>query len=224
MANVKEIFLGAAVGALGSILTAVFVLGGQWERWVDIRDTYQNKGAKEKVESNKTAIDSTSKKIDNHIQNHPTGPSTPKNIVGMFYQESCPEGWEEVSNMNGRYIVGVTSNGARIGETIGTPLKPQENRVVGKHGHPLGTTGNHTHSVANAGNHAHSFSGARDYTSGAGDHDRAKPTGASRSTNRAGNHSHGLGTSGQHTHSLSDAGNVEGTNAPYIQLLACRKK
>jgi len=39
-ANAYSALIGAAAGTLGTLVAAVFFLGGQWERWTEIRDAH----------------------------------------------------------------------------------------------------------------------------------------------------------------------------------------
>jgi len=151
------------------------------------------------------------------------GMSVPSNLIAFFNRERCPDGWEEISSLAGRYVVGANADGATIGKTVGQALLPQENRWVSKHNHGIDDAGKHSHKLHAGGKHDHNFRAPRHYTSETGGHARAKDDGKD-TTEEAGNHTHQLGDAGNHRHLIHDAGSIDGTNAPYIQLLACRKK
>lgn len=57
----------------------------------------------------------------------------PRDMVGFFNTEGCPQGWAAVTgDWNGRYVV--MGNEGR-GQLVGEALSPGENRVTGDHGH-----------------------------------------------------------------------------------------
>jgi hypothetical protein len=142
----------------------------------------------------------------------PTGPGTesagvPTGAVMLFDADSCPATWTEYTQARGRYMVGRQPSGER-GAVVGTELSDKEDRVVGQHNHSTTDPG-HTHGAGAqsdilAGNIAvNSFQGngrqlvARDNT-------LVTDLAATGVT-------------------VNNAGAVPGTNAPYVQLLACRK-
>jgi hypothetical protein len=115
------------------------------------------------------------------------------------YPSRSQRGWSEFAAARGRYIVGVPDNGTLKG-TSGTPLSDQESRPVGQHTHD--GQFNHTHPLT--------------VVSGAGaTFGVLFGTGASAFVQTG-------GTSGG-VLTIDNAGSVPGTNAPYIQLRACRK-
>lgn len=138
------------------------------------------------------------------------GPPVPSGAILFFDLASCPSGWTHYSAGNGRYVVMSPSS---IAAQVGSALSNQENRTVGYHTHSVHDPG-HGHSVGITWvpltHPTHSwfydivaFNGG--FSGGA--------WGGSLTANNSGT---GI--------SIYPAGSVGGTNAPYIQLLGCRKK
>lgn len=129
----------------------------------------------------------------------------PANMVAFFTRSTCPEGWEVYGKARGRYVVGVPKGGTLRG-TDGTALGDLEDRPTGAHTHDLvGSGADVTLDVvggqANSGNV---------YALQMG-YGGPVPKSITPFAHLAGK--------------TSDvAGAVPGTNAPYIQLLACFKK
>jgi hypothetical protein len=130
---------------------------------------------------------------------------TPAGAVMHFDRKTCPAGWSEYTSGRGRYLVGLPEGGTP-GAGVGTPLTGGEDRATGQHAHGVTDPG-HAHSVAydndmvaNLGN---TIGGTRrvDVEEGAATTSTV-PTGIT----------------------VQPAGAVAGTNAPYVQLLACRKE
>jgi hypothetical protein len=134
------------------------------------------------------------------------GASSDSGLVA-FFDKACPNGWAAYGAAAGRTLVGTPAGGA-IGAAVGTALANQENRAVGQHAHGVVDPG-HTHSV-NAGN-----------TVNAGNVPFVRfQSNGSDELLSAGN----LTTLGRTTGiAIANAGGVAGTNAPYVQLTACRK-
>lgn len=122
----------------------------------------------------------------------------PSGMVAFFAVNSCPTGWAEYTALRGRYAVGLVASGALEG-TAGTALTNQENRAVGQHTHTVTDPG-HTHSGVVSSTPGIGFV----YQSGSTE---VGVTGGSATT--------GI--------SIANSGSVAGTNAPYIQFLACKK-
>ena len=125
----------------------------------------------------------------------------PTSMVAFFVGGACPTGWTEYTALRGKMAVGLVSGGADEGGA-GTALTNTENRAVGPH----------TPSVTDPG-HGHSV--------------KVDTTGTGTSFPQAGG-SHtstiaGAATSSTTGISLVNAGSVAGTNAPYVQLIACKK-
>lgn len=125
------------------------------------------------------------------------------NQIAFFNLSSCPSGWTEFTAARGRYIVALPSGGT-LASTTGTALTDLENRAVGQHTHPITDPG-HTHVDTVAG-------GGGASTGAQASGDRA---GAIASVFNSGSSTTGL--------SITATGTTAGTNAPYIQLLACQK-
>ncbi len=124
---------------------------------------------------------------------------TPRNQVAFFNHEECPQGWSRYHKADGRYVLGQQENG-ELEAVVGSPLSDKENRVVGKHQHNFEDT-----TFA----HPNGWSGVSPGPDGNGlrtewRHDSGVKRGR-------------IGTK------TSFTGKVEGTNSPYIQLLACIK-
>lgn len=120
----------------------------------------------------------------------------PSGMVAFFAGTSCPTGWGAApSSWTGRYVV-MSSSGS--GNTVGTALRPGENRP----------TGDHTHTGAV------SFYGGACPTNPTGNCVRWSDAGAGRGPR---------GMSGAQP--LNDGESiVAGTNAPYVELKACVKR
>jgi len=121
---------------------------------------------------------------------------------------TCPAGWTEYTTARGRYVVGLPSGGTSAG-TDGTALTNLEDRPVGQHTHSL-TMNPHTHSL---------------YTPNAGGGFNQLATTGGNGT--WGNNLYSEPNSIQSTTStgtIANAGSVTGTNAPYVQLIACQKQ
>ncbi len=124
--------------------------------------------------------------------------SVPSGTVIFFNGETCPEGYTELLDGQGRYLVGRTSDG-RLGASVGSALADEENRPTGKHDHSVNDPG-----------HSHTVNGS---TSSGG-------SGAAFDDAASGSQS----TSGSSTGVTVNAeGTTEGTNAPYLQLTICER-
>ena len=93
--------------------------------------------------------------------------SVPPKAVIAFDSAKCPtEGWEEFKAAHGRFIRGIDRSGSKVdpdGER--EPSSFQDDMLK---------------------SHKHTYVPARDYSSGAGDHARAKPDGRQRETSPTG--------------------------------------
>jgi len=127
----------------------------------------------------------------------------PSGAVMFFDAGSCPEDWTRFSLADGRYLLGANQG---IGRPVGTALQPlpggdYENRPVGRHSHGIQDPG-HNHAGA-------AF---------------IKQQGGGSMATRAGTESQTVGLPNTGTGiTIDNAGAVDGTNAPFIQLLACKK-
>jgi|GEM_PF-3736052 len=150
-------------------------------------------------------------------------PGVPSGAVMYFDLTSCPSGWSELTSAKGRYVIGLPTGGT-LGATVGTNLEPQENRATGLHTH-TGTTsaaGDHTHSINDPG-HSHTSQGGFGTVYGGGTpYNYVVQTYTTTSTSTTGI---SINSAGVHSHNLiiNNAGSVAGTNAPYLQLLVCKK-
>jgi hypothetical protein len=132
--------------------------------------------------------------------------------VLMFNATSCPSGWSELTAARGRYVVGLRPGGARAG-TAGSALTNLENRATGQHGHSISDTG-HTHGyTTNWGYDATPASGTV-----------RRPLFGFRIADSAGQPDLPAINPAMTGLSIDAAGTTPGTNAPYIQLLACQKQ
>ncbi len=130
------------------------------------------------------------------IQNN----AVPQNTVSWFDLVKCPQGWTKFSSMDGRYIVSIGTGSTNI--SVGNSFTTDgEEREVGKHTHSITET-EHAHIVESS-----------DFKETDGvlfDKTNSTPF-----TNRQ-TESSIVGMS------VSQEGSTEGTNAPYINLLACQ--
>jgi hypothetical protein len=129
----------------------------------------------------------------------------PSGAIGFYASSACPSGYSPYEEARGRYLVGLP-NGGQLGAAVGTALSPEENRPVGKHDHTITDPG-HSHDV-----------GTR----------QSINTGNVASQSVQGNASSvpndQIATSMQTTGiTVNPAGTVDGTNAPYLELLVCKK-
>jgi hypothetical protein len=131
----------------------------------------------------------------------------PTAAVMLFDADSCPATWSEYTAGRGRYFVGRQTGGER-GATVGTELTDKENRPVGQHAHGVTDPG-HAHG---AGAQSDILAGNITVQSFQGN---VRAVAARDNTIVT-----DLATTGV---SVDAAGAVPGTNAPYVQLLACRK-
>lgn len=124
-------------------------------------------------------------------------------MIAFFDGQACPTefGWQAYPAAAGRYLVAV-AEGGQVGATVGQALTDGEDRPVGRHSHVARPDGGHSHDLAVA-----SVSGEGDNVAGSALSQRVGRTGAA----------------GSHEHQIDAAGRLAGTNAPYIQLIACRK-
>jgi hypothetical protein len=169
------------------------------------------------------------------------GSGLPVGMVAFFPDvTTCPVGWTELTDMRGRYVVGLQPGGT-VNGTQGTYLTDKESRSVGQHTHAV-TESAHTHAVSDPTHthavsdptHVHTIPGLSTEAGvlvGAMTNEyllanptdnwatAAAATGISISASATGisNTATTTGISNQ------NAGAVAGTNAPYLQLLACKK-
>lgn len=144
----------------------------------------------------------------------------PAGSVMFFDLPSCPPGWSELTQARGRYLVGLPAAGTP-GAAVGTALSDQENRAVGEHGHGIAQTP-HGHGVSDPG-HRHARLAGSSNASGqpnaywtSGNNDLGTSFTQFSTT--------GISINGANANiTVNNSGSVPGTNAPYVQLLTCRK-
>jgi hypothetical protein len=158
--------------------------------------------------------------------------TVPVGLVLWSKNGSCPTGWAEYTSGRGRMLVALVAGGTG-GAAVGTALSNSEDRTTGQHTHPASTSvlltyGGHVHAVTdsghvhgginNAGTAVDADSGDRVFGSqSAGNLTNFKPTGIT-----IGAAATGISVTG--TLTVGNSSGVGGTNAPYIQLMACSKQ
>jgi len=160
------------------------------------------------------------------------GSGIPVGLIAFGITGTCPTGWAEYTPARGRMIVGLVSGGTAQGQ-VGTSLTDTENRAVGQHNHPGSintefTDGGHGHTV-NDPTHTHGGnqgSGSPKYN--AFDSDKfylgsVSASGAAATGITVNNATTGIGVNSIST-TVDNAGATAGTNAPYIQFIACQKQ
>ncbi len=133
---------------------------------------------------------------ENNMSNIPSG------SIMFFNRVRCPDGWEEFKDARGRYVVGLVESGT-LAATVGIALSDKENRPVGKHSHTINDPG-HSHELVTLGHFDGSIKGILPGSSKTSNIENITPA----KTNIT----------------INESGLVEGTNAPYIQLLVCQKQ
>src|SRR4051812_28789372 len=138
-----------------------------------------------------------------------TDSQLPASLVAYFDASSCPSGWTAYEPARGRYLVGVPTGGT-LDSVVGTALSDQENRPTGRHNHAITDPG-----------HAHDIGVRTDVNAGNVPVNSIQANGAGAQVGVVG---HTVSaTTGITVNDSSGASGVAGTNAPYLQLLACRK-
>jgi len=168
----------------------------------------------------------------------PGTPAVASNVVMWTLNGACPSGFTEYTTAQGRYIVGLVLSGTDEA-TVGTALTAAESRPVGQHTHTASVGINITFP-----NHNHTFSDPSHYHGSALDFgaevycdDDAGcldgPFTMFTGTYASNTSSSGIGgvsitnassgTSIAHGDVVVNSSGTTGTNAPYIQLMACKK-
>jgi hypothetical protein len=141
--------------------------------------------------------------------------SVPSGAVEFYALDACPAGWSAYEPARGRYLVGMQPGGALEG-AVGSRLEDRENRPVGQHNHGLNDPGHH-HRVLQAspilvgGN----VTPSRIMGTTSSSQLTALPDNPPALQQALSDETTGI--------TLDSAGSVAGTNAPYVQLLACKK-
>ena len=130
----------------------------------------------------------------------------PSGAVMFFDMATCPAGWTSMAPAAGRYVVGLPSGGT-LGAQVGTALSNAENRPTGAHGHAVSDPG-HTHTYPLSIPGKTSPVALHFGTWAANDQNWWPQRDISRETTGV---------------TVQDYPGVPGTNAPYIQLLVCKK-
>jgi hypothetical protein len=126
-------------------------------------------------------------------------------MVSFFNLGACPSGWSELTTAEGRYLVGLNPGGT-LAATRGTALSDLENRAVGRHTHTVNDPG-HSHTVTIPEGGTSAFPATSFLRPATANEGSTSPTTSTATT--------GI--------TIDQAGSVAGTNAPYLQLLACQK-
>lgn len=163
----------------------------------------------------------------------------PSKAVMYFNDTTCPTGWTVFTQLQGKYAVGTPSGGALLGGA-GTALTNNENRPTGAHTHQYYWY-DHLHSysgsvyvpvtVTGSGTVYNGSTGVVHRAYGGNDWNIADPgpisVGFSGSGSGTGSYSGNTSYSGIASQYFATTGvvggAVAGTNAPYVQLLACQK-
>lgn len=124
-------------------------------------------------------------------------PIPPRAIV--FFDRECPTGWNEYRLLRGRYVVGAHEP-SKVGRLVGYQLADEENRPTGSHRHFPSERLKNYMVIDNLGDVPGRTSTMLAHGQGVGRY----------VDNQTGDVSLAQGTK-----------TMEGTNAPYIQLLAC---
>ncbi|MBL4775616.1 MAG: hypothetical protein JKY87_06135, partial [Mariprofundus sp.] len=143
------------------------------------------------------------------------GGGVPAGAVMSFDLNACPTGWAEFTQARGRYMVGMTPGGTLRGVS-GTALSDTENRAVGQHNH-----------TATQVYHRHRYPGFSTYSDVVKATIFTQPRVSVRSGSTTSLTTGPVLSGGIRANSpaitVQPSGGVTGTNAPYIQLLACKK-
>lgn len=126
-----------------------------------------------------------------------TTAATPSGAIVFFNRGFCPGGWRQYTPARGRYLVGLQAGGSLTG-TVGTPLSNLENRPTGQ------------------------FTITPSYTTNWG-YAGTTPSGSTRRPLFNFEPADSVGRPDLPAQNSQTIGSVPGTNAPYIELLACRK-
>jgi hypothetical protein len=144
-----------------------------------------------------------------------TASALPAGAVQFFALAQCPAAWSPYDAASGRYVVGVAPGGT-VESAVGAPLTAGENRAVGQHNHVVNDPG-HRHRVLQAspilvgGN----VVPTRIMGTTSSSQLTVLPDNPAALQQALSDETTGI--------TLDPAGSAPGTNAPYVQLLACKK-
>jgi hypothetical protein len=158
--------------------------------------------------------------------------TVPTGAVMFFNLASCPAGWSALVEAEGRYLVAMPTGGT-LGAAVGTALTDGQDRATGRHTHSASspahthTSQNHAHTVEP---HTHSYHTNNMYAGIANPGSGTWGWVPENSGVYIDTGATGLTTSWvapainatAATVTVNNAG-AAGTNAPYLQLLACQK-
>lgn len=224
--SVISLRMAYASGAVASVfLTPSAAFADAHHETCDIQNLVR--GERQNVERSNQNFDCLLRKIVS-LEEEPETDPIPLGTVAFFKLESCPFGWTSLEELQGRYIVGLPERG-ELAARVGQPLTNRESRSVGVHVHALTSVEAHSHTLSDAGQHTHSYSSTNNgplHDNGSNFIGGAQRFGTvgTKTTTGAGAHNHNLRAAGAHGHELEAAGSVQGTTAPYLQLLACEKE
>ncbi len=164
------------------------------------------------------------------------GVDVPVGTILWSDQGACPAGWAEYTALRGRYAVGLVSGGTNAAG-VGVDLTNLENKIGGVHTHTSTTTvvfsdPNHAHNSITDPGHLHggvparsisnATSGVDGSTAGNNINTSTNATGITINSTAAA----AMGVSVALTPTISNTASpndIAGTNAPYVQLIACQK-
>ncbi len=201
----KKIMYGTLIGVLfvnvtfaynistPRVAVGSFLTKSLWDLLID--DLW---GLMMEMDTNNANISTNTANIATNTAN--IGANVPTGAVMHFNLSSCPSGWSSLVAAEGRYMVGLPSGGS-LGASVGNALTNLENREVGRHTH-----------VVNDPGHAHGIEQIVG-TGGVNWGISRNPSGTT--FNDSSTESTGI--------VLSNTGDINGTNAPYLQLLVCEK-
>jgi len=138
----------------------------------------------------------------------------PTGTVAFFALDACPAGWSDFLAAHGRYLVGMPLDGT-LGAEVGTALMDREDRPVGAHTHGVNDPGHHHGYWDTAPKFAPVF--------GYGYPFALQAPGGSTLVDLDSRGNNWVTQSAFTGITISPAGAIEGTNAPYLQLLSCHK-
>lgn len=149
----------------------------------------------------------------NRLSNLPSAPvEVPKGAVFFFNGGSCPGGFAELTAARGRYIVGLRPGGS-AGGTAGTALSNLENRATGRHSHPVSDP-----------QHLHGYTTQWGFNDTADSGTVRRPLFDFKPVDAVGRPDVASDSAGFTGLTVDPTGAVDGTNAPYLQLLVCQKQ
>jgi hypothetical protein len=136
------------------------------------------------------------------------GAGVPAGAVAFFDLPACPAGWSAFDAARGRYVVGLPNGGA-LAATVGTALADQENRPAGRHNHGVTDPG-----------HRHTLPTRTNVVAGNVPHTSVQANGSAALANTI---LTGLTATGISVNNSTGTSGIVGTNAPFVQLLPCKK-